>query len=66
MTSAYLPSRLDIACSMVQNGRMVELPRESRELFPVEMVALVETFLAVIIVHESEDSVTGVCDLWKR
>ncbi|KAF6236843.1 hypothetical protein HO173_005134 [Letharia columbiana] len=60
LTSAYLPSRLDIAYSMVQNGRMVEFPGESKELFPVEMVALMETFPPVIIVHESEDSVTPV------
>ena len=60
VTSAYPPSRLDITCSMVQNGRVVEFLGESKELFPVEMVALVEHMPAVLIVHGSEDSVVPV------
>lgn len=60
VTSAYLPSRLDIACSMVQNGRMVEFFGESKQLFPAEMVALVEGMPAVLIVHGREDSVVPV------
>lgn len=60
VTSAYLPSRLDIACSMVQNGRVVEFLGESKELFPAEMVALVESMPAVLIVHGREDSVVPV------
>ncbi len=60
VTSAYLPSRLDTACSMLQNGRVVEFLGESEELFPVEMVALVEHMPAVLIVHGSEDSVVPV------
>ena len=60
VTSAYLPSRLDIACSMVQNGRVVEFLGESKELFPAEMVALVESMPAVLIVHGREDPVVPV------
>lgn len=60
VTSAYLPSRLDLACSMVQNGRVLEFLGESKELFPVEMVALVEKMPAVLIVHGKDDSVVPV------
>ncbi len=60
VTSAYLPSRLDIACSMVQNGRFVEFLGDSEELLPVEKVALVEKMPAVLIVHGREDSVVPV------
>lgn len=60
VTSAYPPSRLDVACSMVQNGRVVEFLEESKELFPVEMVALAEHMLAVMIFHGSEYSLVPV------
>lgn len=60
VTSAYLPSRMDLACSMVQNGRVLEFLGESKELFPVEMVALVEKMPAVLIVHGKDDSVVPV------
>lgn len=60
MTSAYLPSRLEIACSMVQNGRVMEFLGKAKELFPVEMVELVESMPAVLIVHGSEDTVVPV------
>lgn len=60
VTSAYLPSRLDIACSMVQNRQVVDFLGESKEIFSIEIVVLVEIFPAVLIVHESEDSVTPV------
>ena len=60
VTSAYLPSRLDIACSMVQNGRVMEFLGKAKELFPVEMVELVESMPAVLIVHGSEDTVVPV------
>ena len=38
VTSAYLPSRLD----MVQKGRVVEFSGEGKEVFPIETVALVD------------------------
>ena len=60
VTSAYPPSRLDIACSMVQNGRVVEFLGESKELFPIEMVATVDNMPAVLIVHGREDSAVPV------
>lgn len=60
VTSAYLPSRLDLACSMVQNGRVLEFLGESKELFPVEMVSLVEKMPAILIVHGKDDSVIPV------
>ena len=60
VTSAYPPSRLDVACSMVQNGRVVEFLGESKELFPIEMVALVENMPAVLIVHGKDDSAVPV------
>ena len=60
VTSVYLPSRLDIACSMVQNGRVVEFLGEAKELFPIEMVALVDSMPAVLIAHGSEDTVVPV------
>ncbi|CAF9940454.1 hypothetical protein IMSHALPRED_002032 [Imshaugia aleurites] len=56
VTSAYLPSRLDLTCSMVQNGRFLEFLGESKDLFPVEIVASAEHMPAVLIVHGREDS----------
>ena len=60
VTSAYPPSRLDIACSMVQNGRVVEFLGDAKELFPVDMVALVDSMPAILIVHGSEDTAVPV------
>ena len=60
VTSVNGPSRLDIACSMLQNGRVVEFLGEAKELFPVEMVALVDSMPAVLIAHGSEDTVVPV------
>lgn len=60
VTSAYLPSRLDITCSMVQNGRVLEFLGEEKELFLVEMVAMAEHMPAVLIVHGREDSAVPV------
>ena len=60
VTSAYPPSRLDITCSMVQNGRFLEFLGESKELFPMEMVALADYMPAVLIVHGREDSAVPV------
>ena len=60
VTSAYLPARLDLACSMVQNGWVTEFLGEAQELFPLEMVALVDSMPAVLIVHGSEDTAVPV------
>ena len=60
VTSAHLPSRLDLACSMVQNGRVTEFLGEAKDLFPVEMVALADSMPAVLILHGSEDTAVPV------
>ena len=60
VTSAELPLRMDLACSMVQNGRVTEFLRGTKELFPVEMVALADSMPAVLILHGSEDSAVPV------
>ena len=40
--------------------RLVEFLGEAKELFPVEMVGLVESMPAVLIVHGSEDTAVPV------
>ena len=60
VTSAYPPSRLALACSMVQNGRVMEFLGEAKELFPVEMVAMVDSMPAVLVLHGSEDTAVPV------
>lgn len=60
MTSAYPPARLDLACAMVQNGRVLEFLGTGEELFPVELVAHAESMPAVLILHGHEDSVVPV------
>lgn len=60
VTSALLPFRLDITCSIIQNGRMLEFLGDRKELFPIEMVALAEHMPAVLIVHGKEDSAVPV------
>lgn len=59
MPMAFLPSRLDVPYSMMQN-RAVEFLEERKEGFPVELVALAETMPAVLIMHGSDDSVVSV------
>ena len=60
VTSDSQPSRVQVMYSMLQNGRMVEFLGESKELFPIEMVAMAEDMPAVLIVHGKEDSVVPV------
>ena len=57
VTSDLQPSRVELTYSMIQNGRMVEFLGESKELFPIEMVALAEDMPAVLILHGREDSI---------
>lgn len=58
VTSASPPSRSDIMCSMVRNGRLLEFLGESKELLPLEMVA--EHIPATLILHGNEDSAVPV------
>ena len=60
VTSAELPARLDLACSMVQNGRVMEFLGEAEELFPVEMVGHVDHMPAILILHGREDTAVPV------
>ena len=60
VTSDTQPSRMQLTYSMIQNGRMVEFLGESRELFPIEIVALAEEMPAVLILHGREDSIVPV------
>ena len=57
VTSDFRPSRVELTYSMIQNGRMIEFLGESKELFPIEMVALAEDMPAVLILHGREDSI---------
>ena len=56
VTSASPPVRSDIMCSMVRNGRLLEFLGESKELYPVDMVALAKHMPAAFILHGNEDS----------
>lgn len=60
VTSDSQPSRVELTYSMFQNGRIVEFLGESKELFPVEMVALAEDMPPVLILHGKEDSIVPV------
>ena len=60
VTSDSQPSRMELVYSMFQNGRMVEFLGDSKELFPLEMVALAEDMSAVLILHGREDSIVPV------
>ena len=57
VTNDFQPSRVELTYAMIQNGRMVEFLGESKELFPIEMVALAEDMPAVLILHGKEDSI---------
>lgn len=56
VSSAIPPLRVDIACSMVQNGRVVEFLGSDEVLFPVEVVGKVASMPPVLILHGKEDS----------
>ncbi|MCJ1251764.1 hypothetical protein MMC30_009002 [Trapelia coarctata] len=60
VTSAIPPSRIDLACAMVQNGRMLEFLGDDRVLFPVEMVKEVESMPPTLILHGRDDSAVPV------
>ena len=60
VTTATPPARQELACSVVQNGRFGEFFGKSKELFPVEMVALADAMPAVLILHGREDSMVPV------
>ena len=60
VTSAIPPSRSNIMCSMVRNGRLLEFLGQDRELFPLGMVALAKHMPPVLIVHGNEDSAVPV------
>ena len=60
VTSASPPTRSDIMCSIVRNGRMLEFFGDREELFPVEMLAVAEHMPAVLILHGKEDSAVPV------
>ena len=60
VTSATPPSRSDIMCSMVRNGRLLEFFGESKELCPLEMVTLAGHMPATFILHGNEDSAVPV------
>ncbi|KAM0803851.1 Alpha/Beta hydrolase protein [Usnea florida] len=60
VTSASPPTRSDIMCSIVRNGRILEFFGDCEELFPLEMLAVAEHMPAVLILHGKEDSAVPV------
>ena len=60
VTSATPPLRSDIMVSMVRNGRLLEFLGESKELYPVDRVALAKHMPAALILHGNDDSAVPV------
>lgn len=60
VTSATPPSRVDLACAIVQNGRLVEFLGSDKALFPVEVVGKVDSMPPLLILHGKEDSAVPV------
>ena len=56
VSSADPPTRVDLACSIVQNGRMLEFLGSDEVLFPLEMVGKVGSMPPTLIVHGKEDT----------
>lgn len=60
VSSAHPPSRIDLACSIIQNGHLVKFLGSDKALFPVEMVANVDGMPPLLILHGKEDSAVPV------
>ena len=60
VTSPEFPVRLDLACAMVQNGRVLEFLGTGEELFPIELVSQAESMPPILILHGSDDSAVPV------
>lgn len=58
VTSAFPPERLNLALSMVQQGRFVEFFGSDPRLYPLEVLKEVDTVPFIFILHGTED--TGV------
>lgn len=56
VSSAIPPFRVDLACAIVQNGRVLEFLGSDEALLPVEMVGKVDSLPPVLILHGKEDS----------
>ncbi|MCJ1403211.1 hypothetical protein MMC11_006434 [Xylographa trunciseda] len=60
VSSAIPPARLELALSMVQNGRVLEFLGSDETLLPVEMVGKVDSMPPVLILHGKDDSAVPV------
>ncbi|MCJ1385198.1 hypothetical protein MMC17_008319 [Xylographa soralifera] len=60
VTSAIPPARIDVAVSMVQNGRYLEFLGSDESLLPIEAMAKVDQMPPTLVTHGREDSVVPV------
>ena len=60
VTSAIPPDRIDVAVSMVQNGRYLEFLGSDESLFPIELIAKVDQMPPMLVTHGREDSAVPV------
>lgn len=60
VSSAILPLRLDLACSIIQNGRLIESLGSDEAVLPVKMVGKVDSMPPLLILHGTEDSAVPV------
>ncbi|MCJ1432527.1 hypothetical protein MMC27_001884 [Xylographa pallens] len=60
VTSAIPPARIDVAVSMVQNGRYLEFLGFDESLLPIEVIAKVDRMPPMLVTHGREDSVVPV------
>ena len=56
VSSATPMDRIELACSIVQNGRMLEFLGDDPGLFPIEAVEKVGWFPPILILHGIEDT----------
>ena len=60
VTSAIPPARIDVAISMVQNGRYLDFLGHDESLLPIEVIANVDRMPPMLVTHGRDDSVVPV------
>lgn len=60
VSSATPPFRVDLACAIIQNGRLIEFLGSDEALLPVEVVCKVDSMPPLLILHGKEDAAVPV------
>ena len=60
ITSAYLPNRVELTCSLIQNGRLLEFLGSDEVVLPLKVVARAPSMPPICIIHGRDDHAVPV------